>query len=136
MIEHVLALMLHLAGSRAPLHLAPIFLDEASRSGLPVDVMVAVAWNESAFEVSAVSRDGKDRGLFQIRSTGVGAHLCRRLMPRILEPRNNIRCAARIMARVRSRCGGPPARWLSAYNGRPCGPSSYSRRVLRWLAPR
>jgi hypothetical protein len=68
----------------------------------------------------------------QIHPRGAGTFLCRQLP--ILDLTGNVRCGARILAWVRRRCGGAPARWLGAYAGHRCGESAYARRVLSLVA--
>lgn len=140
MTEYILAIMLSFTSGHDHARIvtsrtATFFLETSIETAVPVELLVAVAFAESAFDPSAVSLGG-DEGLMQVNPRGMGSVLCRKLMPRIRNLENNIRCGARILAHARARCGGPPLRWLSAFNGRRCGPSVYSRRVLALLTGR
>jgi hypothetical protein len=109
--------------------LAPVLLREAERASPAFDPVLlgAIAWNESSFRNSAHGARG-EIGAMQILPTGMAVLVCRGLVVSRLE--DNVRCAVRILDRVRKVCGGSPSRWLSAYSGRRCGGSSYSDRVL------
>jgi soluble lytic murein transglycosylase-like protein len=54
-----------LAGLKAPQHYVPALLAASQRSGLPVKLIDAVAWQESRWQQSAVSPKGA-RGLMQL----------------------------------------------------------------------
>jgi hypothetical protein len=109
--------------------LVPVLLEEAAAVSPPFDpvLLAALAWNESGFRNDRHGARG-EIGTMQILPRGMALHLCRGLV--ISRLRDNVKCGARILARVRQICGGSPARWLSAYSGRRCGPSSYATRVL------
>jgi hypothetical protein len=109
--------------------LAPVLLREAGRASPPIDPVLlgAIAWNESSFRHGVHGARG-EIGTMQILPTGMAVLVCRGLVVSRLE--DNVRCAVRILDRLRKVCGGSPARWLSAYSGRRCGGSSYADRVL------
>lgn len=110
---------------------APLILEEAEAAGLNPLVLGALVYRESAFNPRARGARG-ERGLAQIHPRGLGRTVCRDLMPRIWDPRTNLRCAARLLVRARERCGPDPARFLIKYNApaRRCGRSNYAKRVL------
>lgn len=118
--------LVHLAGPRGQA-LASDIHAEATRAHLDPALMAAVAFRESGLRQSARGAHG-EVGLMQIHPRGLATLLCQGLAVRTV--RGNLACGARILAHVRARCGGSPDRWLSAYSGRACGPSSYSARIL------
>lgn len=117
---------------------------------------VSVIFHESSFNPGAVSRDGEDYGLAQIRARFVGdcAHTkspnkrptaaCRKEKQRLLVPEENIRVMAELITRHRRLCkrkvgSARFARWLASYQGRNdirkkryCRPGKGTYRVIRF----
>jgi len=96
---------------------------------------VAIIFNESGFNPKAVSRNGEDYGLAQIRARYVGACLrskdpvrnptpaCKKEKQRLLDPAENIRLMADMITRNRKFCKKKTGsakfhRWLASYQGR------------------
>jgi len=96
---------------------------------------VAVIFHESSFNPRAISRDGEDYGLAQIRARFIGnckhtpAPLtnptpeCIATKQRLLIPEENIRVMAELITRHRTFCKKKVgttkfARWLASYQGR------------------
>lgn len=110
---------------------APIIMQEARDLVEPL-VVGAIIARESMFNSSAVGSRG-EIGLMQIKPDALAATVCRDLTLFLAEPWANIRCGVRILRRAARRCSGLIEHALSAYNGRSCGPSRYSRKVLALL---
>ncbi len=109
---------------------APLIQREAEKFGLDPLLLGAVGIEESRFDRHAVSVFGA-QGMFQIMPGTTASRGFERLEPRQLQaPRINVHLAARHLAHLRDKCGGPPSRWVSPYGGFRCGPSSYSKKVL------
>ena len=92
--------------------------------------IVAIGWHESRWRSSAVSRDGEDYGIMQIRARYSSAcqkdqasEACQASKTRLLNPHYNIRRAASLITKWRQTCRkitGKPAlfaRWLHGYGG-------------------
>lgn len=96
---------------------------------------VAIIFTESSFNPKAVSRNGEDLGLAQIRARYVGDCIrtkdpvkkptpaCQREKDRLLEPAANIRKMAELITRNRKFCKKKVGsakfhRWLASYQGR------------------
>ncbi|MEN9577932.1 MAG: hypothetical protein RJA70_941 [Pseudomonadota bacterium] len=96
---------------------------------------VAIIATESGFHPSAVSKNGEDLGLAQIRARYVGACVgtqdpvrkptaaCQREKARLLDPAENIRVMADLITRNRDFCKKKVGstqfhRWLASYQGR------------------
>jgi hypothetical protein len=107
---------------------------------------VAMIFHESRFNPSAISRDGEDYGLAQIRARFIGgcryteAPLtnptpeCIAEKQRLLIPEENIRVMAELITRHRAFCKKKVgttkfARWLASYQGR------NNARKKRWCKP-
>jgi hypothetical protein len=96
---------------------------------------VAIIWHESGWRSGAISRDGEDFGLGQIRARFIGACTkdadpigapspgCRAVRASLLDGAYNIRLMAKQITRWRKLCRkktGRPAlfhRWLQGYGG-------------------
>lgn len=108
--------------------IAPLVVLVATEEGVSPLLLSAVIAKESSFRPRARGKAG-EVGLSQLKPDGLAMYYCKGLRAhRLLD---NIRCGARLLALAKERCGGCPRRWLSAYNGRKCGESIYSRRVMR-----
>ena len=107
---------------------------------------VAMIFHESSFNPRAVSKNGEDYGLAQIRARYVGdckknknpvrnpTPECRRQKELLLEPEENIRVMAELITWHRQLCRdkvGTMAlpHWLASYQGR------NSARERRWCSP-
>lgn len=107
---------------------------------------VAMIFHESSFNPRAVSKNGEDYGLAQIRARFIGAckssampvqnptQDCRREKERLLDPEENIRVMAELITRHRKFCRQKVgttafARWLASYQGR------NDARKKRWCKP-
>jgi hypothetical protein len=107
---------------------------------------VAMIFHESSFNPRAVSRNGEDYGLAQIRARFIGGckHTqspvanptpeCRQEKERLLDPEENIRVMAELITRHRAFCRKKVgttafARWLASYQGR------NDARLKRWCKP-
>lgn len=100
----------------------------AEENNLPAAMIAAVAFHESGFNPKAISADGQDLGLMQVRRGGAIQGRLLRLTDRALQNvRLNVGIGAGYLARMARSC---PRYFLSRYNGRPCRPSIYSRAVL------
>lgn len=114
---------------------------------------VAIVHYESRWRAGAISRDGEDLGLAQVRARYVGAcrkdpspvrapgRACRAVRGRLLEPHTSLRHMAAAITHWRRYCrrrtGRPAlfARWLSGYQGyegRPGVTCNQVRRRGRW----
>lgn len=114
---------------------ARTILVESKREAVDPLMMVAIFWHESGVRAGAVSRDGEDYGLGQIRARFYGAcrqdadpvgapsDECRAVKARLLEPAYNIRMTAQAVSKWRTTCRevtGTKAtspRWLAGYAG-------------------
>lgn len=132
--EAAVALALaHLAPRMPPAQraeLAHTFHIVAEKRGLdPLD-LVAIAWHESDLRAGAISPDGEDFGLMQVRGRFLAACLddrnskmCKIAKVALLDPHRNIEVAGAAIAAIRStlcRRTGHKAtfpRWLQAYGG-------------------
>jgi hypothetical protein len=107
---------------------------------------VAMIFHESRFNPRAVSKNGEDWGLAQIRARHVGECKrstspvrnptpgCRAQKERLLEPEENIRVMAELITQHRQICQAKVKstalpRWLASYQGR------NSIREQRWCTP-
>lgn len=96
---------------------------------------VAMIFFESSFNPKAVSRDGEDYGLAQIRARFIGncksapspvknpTPECQKEKARLLDPEQNIRVMAELITRHRKLCARKVGstkfpRWLASYQGR------------------
>jgi hypothetical protein len=117
---------------------------------------VAIIHRESKFHASAVSPDGEDFGLAQIRARYIGAcrkdkdprrhpsAACRTEKERLLDPAENIRVMAELISGHRKLCRQKTGKtelqnWLASYQGsnsakegRWCTPSDGSQSVARY----
>jgi transglycosylase-like protein with SLT domain len=108
---------------------------EAERNNFDPLTGVAIIHHESRFHPRAVSKDGEDYGLGQIRARHIGAckqdknpkgrpsAACREVKERLLEPEENIRVMSEIIASHRKICRQKIRRsdlqsWLASYQGR------------------
>jgi hypothetical protein len=103
---------------------------EASRAGLDPLLFAAVGVHESNLRMEARGARG-EVGAWQLLPEGTAARLCKGMAVDRL--RGNARCAARVLAYSRRRCGPDPAVYLSHYNGRGCRRSRYSAAVIKRL---
>jgi soluble lytic murein transglycosylase-like protein len=94
------------------------FRSAAHETGLPLALLVAVAWEESRMDPRAQSGAGA-QGLLQLMPTTAPA-----LGPRMYDPRANIRAGARYLSRLVDRFGGDVELALAAYNA---GPTAVER---------
>lgn len=98
----------------------PLFEAESKRSGVPADLLRALARHESGFRPTAVSeanRNGtRDRGLMQINEAT--AQALGLDQTRLLEPAYNIAAAAKLLAQLKRELGPrfSPYTWVAAYN--------------------
>lgn len=107
---------------------------------------VSMIFHESSFNPKAISRDGEDYGLAQIRARFIGAckhteaprenptPACLAEKRRLLIPEENIRVMAELITRHRKFCKRKVgtasfARWLASYQGR------NNHRKKRWCKP-
>lgn len=129
---------------------------EAERNAFDPLLGVAIIHRESRFTPHAVSRDGEDFGLAQVRARYVGAcrqdqsprwrpsEACRAVKQRLLQPEENIAAMGQIIAGHRRLCkqkvgSASLLGWLASYQGsnskkedRWCTPSAGARRVVRY----
>lgn len=129
---------------------------EAQRNEFDPLMGVAIIHRESRFNPRAVSRDGEDFGLAQVRARYVGAcrqdrnprwrpsAACRAVKESLLEPEENIAAMGQIIAGHRRICRQKVGKvtllgWLASYQGsnskkedRWCVPSAGARRVVRY----
>lgn len=103
--------------------------EEAARYDVEPEILAAVVMYESAFRPEVIGAVG-ELGLGQIRRGLVTRGYDELTDEELLAPRMNLRLTARHLAFVRKICKGEPIRWLSPYNGRWCGESAYSKRVM------
>lgn len=107
---------------------------------------VSIIAHESRFDPKAVSKNGEDYGLAQIRARYIGdcrkdkdplrrpSQACRRVKRRLLKPAENIRVMAELITQNRKFCkrkvgSAKFARWLASYQGR------NDTRNKRWCIP-
>jgi hypothetical protein len=119
---------------------------EAERNDFDPLTGVAIIHRESRFTPRAVSRDGEDFGLAQVRARYIGAcrqdknprwhpsEACRAVKARLLEPEENIAVMGEIIAGHRKLCKQKAGRasllgWLASYQG------SNSKKENRWCVP-
>lgn len=129
---------------------------EAERNDFDPLTGVAIIHRESRFTPRAISRDGEDFGLAQVRARYVGAcrqdknprwkpsEACKAVKERLLEPEENIAVMGQIIAGHRKLCKQKVGNasflgWLASYQGsnskkenRWCVPSDGARRVARY----
>lgn len=129
---------------------------EAERNEFDPLTGVAIIHRESRFTPRAMSPDGEDFGLAQVRARYVGAcrqdknprwnpsEACRAVKERLLEPEENIAVMGEIIAGHRKLCRQKAGNasllgWLASYQGsnskkenRWCVPSDGARRVVRY----
>jgi soluble lytic murein transglycosylase-like protein len=110
--------------------LAPIIVAEAAAYDLDPRLVTMVISHESDFRARMVGAAG-EIGLMQVKPDGHAAWLCSKWEVRHLRnPKLNVRCGVKILAYMRTRCGDPAERWLTAYNGGRCRDGAYGRKVL------
>jgi hypothetical protein len=107
---------------------------------------VAIIHRESRFHPRAISRDGEDYGLAQIRARFIGACKkdkepkrspsaeCRAVKERLLDPEENIRVMGQFITKHRKLCKQKVGHasllgWLASYQG------SNSIKLNRWCTP-
>lgn len=116
-------------------NLAHVIAVEADRAHVDPLIMIAVFWHESGVRSGAVSADGEDYGLGQIRARYIGAcrndtdpvnhpsQACLAVKANLLNPNYNVRVTAEVIAKWRTTCRtatGAKAlahRWLAGYAG-------------------
>lgn len=111
-------------------------ISESENASVTVDplLIAAIAGHESNFNPKAVSSDGQDHGLMQLRQ-GVSTHLSVRTLH---DPTRNVREGIRVLNERILQCGTLP-KALAAYNTGVCSPTGrvgvrarrYVRAVLR-----
>jgi cell wall-associated NlpC family hydrolase len=107
------------AGATVPSDLAPLFLSASAKYGVPVQLLTAVANEESGFNPSAVSSAGAE-GLMQLMpSTAAG------LGVDPFDPAQAIDGAAQLLASYTTQFGSVPLA-LAAYNAGPAAVAEYS----------
>src|SRR5215831_5211180 len=119
---------------------------EAQRNDFDPLTGVAIIHRESHFHPRAVSPDGEDFGLSQVRARWIGACAkdkdplhhpsagCRAVKQRLLEPEENIRVMAELITHHRKLCQQKAGNsgilhWLASYQGR------NSIKENRWCSP-
>jgi hypothetical protein len=119
---------------------------EAERNEFDPLTGVAIIHRESRFTPRAVSPDGEDFGLAQVRARYIGAcrqdknprwrpsEACRAVKERLLEPEENIAVMGQIIAGHRKICRQKAGNasllgWLASYQG------SNSKKENRWCVP-
>jgi hypothetical protein len=129
---------------------------EAERNQFDPLTGVAIIHRESQFHPEAVSPDGEDFGLAQIRARHIGAcqktrnprraptEACRAVKESLLDPAENIRVMGEIISMHRKLCRQKAGRasllgWLASYQGsnsvkenRWCKPTDGAYRVVRY----
>lgn len=94
---------------------------------IPMEILMAIAYNESRYNVNAVGPDGKDRGICQIRITNYD-WLCDKIGRKLdlFNPYDNFEASCFILDDIRNR--KPSASWeyiLLSYNRGPSGAKKY-----------
>lgn len=119
---------------------------EAERHDFDPLTGVAIIRHESRFHPRAISPDGEDYGLAQVRARHVGAckadknprrrpsEACRAVKERLLEPAESIRVMAELISSHRKLCrqktgNADLQHWLASYQGR------NSVKENRWCTP-
>jgi hypothetical protein len=119
---------------------------EAQRHEFDPLTGIAIIHHESRFQPRAVSRDGEDYGLAQVRARHLGAcrkdrdprrrpsATCRAVKESLLDPAVNIRIMAELITTHRKLCRNKAGsdnlpRWLASYQGR------NSIKEDRWCVP-
>jgi hypothetical protein len=119
---------------------------EAERHDFDPLTGVAIIQHESRFHPRAISPDGEDYGLAQVRARHVGAckddkdprrrpsEACRAVKERLLEPSESIRVMAELISSHRKLCRQKTGnanlqQWLASYQGR------NSVKEDRWCTP-
>jgi len=119
---------------------------EAERHDFDPLTGVAIIQHESRFHPRAISPDGEDYGLAQVRARHVGAckddkdprrrpsEACRAVKQRLLEPSESIRVMAELISSHRKLCRQKTGnanllQWLASYQGR------NSVKEDRWCTP-
>lgn len=126
----VVAVVLELQAPRPPRPLRAAIARAATAHQVDRRLLAALVDHESSFRPDARSARG-EVGLGQLlRGTLATRGYDSLTDDQLAEPGLNLWLAARHLARVRRRCGGSPERWVSAYSGRRCGPSGYSRAIV------
>jgi hypothetical protein len=95
-------------------------------------LVAAVMRSESNFDFEAISLEGKDLGLMQIRR-GITTRGFDRLTDRqLMRPWVNTYLGIRRLRLARHSCplGSDTAIWLGRYAGNRCGPSRYGKTVM------
>jgi hypothetical protein len=135
---------------------ARILQEEAKEHGFDPLTVVAMVHFESGWRPEAVSKDGEDYGLGQVRARFVGAcrndadplnapsEECQKVKDSLLDAETNLREIARIITDARKLCtdktgAAPLHRWLASYQGlnfpsqkKWCKPGKKTWRVVRY----
>jgi hypothetical protein len=106
------------------------FRAAAERHGLPVHLLLGVAWGESAFDPTA--RSSKNAvGVMQIRWPGTARDLGFDSIRALMDPCRNIDAGARYLRWLFDRVGGDPVLALASYNHGPGAIDGRYRNVTR-----
>lgn len=112
--------------------LAELVVAETAQAHIDPLIVAALIVRESGCRPGAVGAAG-EIGLTQIKPDAAGIRFCEDLLPRLKRPAENIRCAVRVLAWARAKCGPDPGKYVGAYQSGNCRASRYSRRVLSLL---
>lgn len=113
------------------LEIAGTIAENSQKHRVPASLIAAVIRQESGFNPEAVSADGMDLGLMQVRRGGAIPAKYASYTDRALKNvRLNIAIGTSYLAQMLKRCPKHP---LSMYNSNKCRSSAYSGRVLAHL---
>lgn len=111
---------------------AAVLVADAAPEGAPPLLLASLVWHESGLRSDAASRV-EAVGLAQLNPRRDAPAMCRDEHTRRWRnyARHNVRCGARILARLLRRCGGAWEWAITAYNrGGACARSEWARRVV------
>ena len=110
---------------------APILLEESQKLDLDPVLAGAILFRESGFNHSLTGARG-EIGIGQILPTGIARKVCKPMLTKLHNIRENIQCSLLIQNWARNHCGGAPNNWIRSYNASgACGDSRYTRRILK-----
>ena len=72
--------------------------EQCKSQGIPFDIFMGLMWKESKYDINAVSKDGRDKGICQIRESCHKEELERLGITDIMDPKQNIKAAVHILA--------------------------------------